>query len=221
MSDVKGGNVKRLTNNQHYDAEVSVSPDGKWIVFGREIDGKNDLWVMKSDGTGEHQITHTADWQEGHPFFLPDNERIMFRAWRKSEIGKIKPTPMTIFTVKKDGTDMRAHTFDHDMNWAPYPAPDGHRFIFVRIVENNNWEVFIGDMAAPRGTAPVRLTFNDGFDGLPNISPNGRKVSFARSTKPGFMAGIRTFIMDVSPLKMGPENYVKFDPKWGEPVSGE
>ena len=93
----------------------------------------------------------------------------------------------------------------------------------VRRVDPDRWLAsrFIGDMAAPRGTPPVRLTMNDGFDGLPNISPNGKKVSFARSTKPGFMAAIRTFIMDVSPMKMGPEHYVKFDPKWGEPVSGE
>lgn len=34
-SDLDGRNVQRLTNNQWYEAEVSVSPDGKWIVFGR------------------------------------------------------------------------------------------------------------------------------------------------------------------------------------------
>jgi hypothetical protein len=35
------------------------------------------------------------------------------------------------------------------------------------------------------------------------------------------MQGIRTYIMDVSALGLGPENYRKFDAKWGEPVNGD
>ena len=218
ISDPKGKHVRRLTNNKVYEAEVAVSPDGKWLVFGREENGKNDIWVMKPDGTGERQVTQTDDWQEGHPMFLPDSKRIMYRAWRQSEIGKIKPTPMTIFTVKMDGTDKHRHTFDGGLNWAPYPAPDGQHYVFVRVPEEKNWDVFMGDMT---GGEPVRLTFSPVFDGLPNISPNGKKLSFAHSTKPGFMQGIRTFIMDISSLHVGPENYKPFDPKWGENVSAD
>ncbi len=66
-SDLNGNNVKRLTNNKYYEAEVSVSPDAKWIVFGRQIDGKMDLWRMRPDGTGEEQITFTDDWQRLGP----------------------------------------------------------------------------------------------------------------------------------------------------------
>jgi TolB protein len=58
-SDREGKNVTRLTNNTQYEAEVTVSPDGKWIVFGRMTDGNMDLWIMKSDGTGERQLTFT------------------------------------------------------------------------------------------------------------------------------------------------------------------
>jgi Tol biopolymer transport system component len=63
---------------------VSVSPDGKRLVFGRQIDGKMDLWRMRPDGTGEQQITFADDWQEGAPFYLPDNETILYRAWKRS-----------------------------------------------------------------------------------------------------------------------------------------
>ncbi len=38
LCDPDGSNVKRLTDNKVYDAEVSVSPDGKWILFSRQID---------------------------------------------------------------------------------------------------------------------------------------------------------------------------------------
>lgn len=204
ISDLDGGNVKRLTDNEFYEAEVSISPDGKWVVFGRQIDGQMDLWRMRPDGTEEQQITFSEDWQEGAPFYLPDNETIMMRAWKRSEYGKIHPTPMTVFTIKHDGSERTPRTFDRDMNWAPYPAPDGRHYVFVRIVENNNWEVFLGDLT---GGEPVRLTYNDSFDGFPALSPDGTKMLFARSEGDRFMAGLYTYVMDVSSLDLGPENY--------------
>ncbi|MCP5328551.1 MAG: DPP IV N-terminal domain-containing protein [Steroidobacteraceae bacterium] len=204
ISDRQGGNIQRLTNNEYYEAEVTVSPDGKWIVFGRMIDGNMDLWVMNSDGTGEKQITFTEDEQEGAPYFLPDNETIMFRAWKASRYDE-KPTPMTIYTIKRDGTDLQPRTFTDDMNWAPYPAPDGRHFVFVRIVDGRNWEVFLGDM---EGGEPKRLTFDNGFDGFPSISPDGRKMvwtSSRSSADAGFMQNLRLHVMDITSLNIGPK----------------
>jgi len=202
ISDLDGGNVVRLTDNEYYEAEVSVSPDGQWVVFGRQIDGQMDLWRMRPDGSDEQQITFTEDWQEGAPFYLPDSETIMMRAWKRSEYGKISPTPMTVFTINHDGSNRTARTFDRGMNWAPYPAPDGRHYVFVRIVENNNWEIFLGDL---EGGDPLRLTYNDSFDGFPALSPDGTKMLFARSEGARFMAGLYTYVMDVSSLNLGPK----------------
>jgi len=206
VSDREGKNVQRLTNNQQYEAEVTVSPDGKWIVFGRMTNGNMDLWIMKSDGTGERQLTFTEDDQEGAPYFLPDNDTIIFRAWKASEYD-LKPTPMTIYTIKKDGTDRKARTFTHDMNWAPYPTPDGEHFLFVRAETQRNWEVYLGYLDGK--TPPKRITFDEGFDGFPAISPDGRKMVWtsSRSAGPGvgFMQGLQLHVMDVTSLNLGPK----------------
>lgn len=202
-SKLDGSDVRRLTNNEYYEAEVSVSPNGEWIVFGRQIDGEMDLWRMRPDGSEETQITSTPDWQEGAPFFLPDNETILFRAWKRSEYG-ISPTPMTVFTIKYDGTNRVQRTFDKTMNWAPYPTPDGRHYVFVRIVPPNNWEIFLGDLL---GGDPVRLTYNDSFDGFPSVSPDGTKMLFTRSAGKRFMSDLYTHVMDISSLNVGPENY--------------
>jgi TolB protein len=214
MSDLKGGHIKRLTNNNYYEAEVTSSLDGKWVFFGRQIDGKDDIWRMHADGTHEQQLTFTDDWEEGAPYPTPDGKHIIFRAWKHSErdrleklrkeTGERNQTPMTIFTMNLDGTNVQARTFTKDMNWAPYPAPDGRHFVYVRIYDGNNWEVVMNDFA---GGEPVRLTNNPSFDGFPAISPNGKKLLFARSTGQRFMSGLHTFVMDISSLKVGPENY--------------
>jgi Tol biopolymer transport system component len=218
VSDLKGGNVRRLTDNSWYEAEVSISPDGEWITFGRQIDGKMDIWLMRADGTGEFQVTRTEDWQEGAPFFMPDNQHIIFRGWRRSQYKQVRPTPMTIFTIKRDGTDWRRHTYDEGMNWHPVPTPDGRHYVYVRALTESNWEIFLGDLA---GGEPRRLTYYDKLDILAHVSPDGKKMNWGRATGGGFMQGIRTFVMDVSSLGLGREHAVPFDPAWGRPMEGD
>ncbi len=228
ISDLEGKNVVRLTNNKYYEAEVTVSPKGDWIVFGRQIDGKMDIWKIRPDGTDEQQLTFTEDWQEGAPYFLPDNQTIIFRAWKRSvkqendrireETGERRQTPMTIFTMKADGSDVQPRTFTDDMNWAPFPAPDGQHFVYVRIVEGNNWEVFLGDLA---GGEPQRLTFNPSFDGFPSISPDGKKMLFTRSDGKRFMSGLKTYVMDISSLNIGPEWWTGTVPPVATPPEGD
>ncbi|MBL8198558.1 MAG: PD40 domain-containing protein [Rhodoferax sp.] len=214
VSDLKGGDIRRLTNNNYYEAEVTTSNDGQWVFFGRQIDGKMDIWKMRVDGTDEQQLTFTDDWQEGAPYPTPDGEHLIFRAWKRSEIlankkmrqetGGHRQTSMTIFTMKTDGTDVQPRTFTNDMNWAPFIAPDGQHFFYVRVFEDNNWEVVMNDLA---GGEPVRITWNKTFDGFPSISPNGQKMLFGRSTGKRFMSGIYTHVMDISALNVGPGNF--------------
>jgi len=203
-SDLFGKDVKRLTRNQWYDAEVTVSPNGEWIVWTRVIDGNANLWRMRSDGTGEQQITFTTDWQPGAPFYLPDNDTIIFQAWRESEFGKVTPTPMTVFTIKADGTGLTQRTFDRDMTWGPGPAADGRHYIFTRIIDGNNHELFLGDLA---GGEPRRLTWNPGFDGMKSFSRDSSKMVFVRTASNGPLKGLYSHVMDLSSLKLGPENY--------------
>src|SRR5262245_36889683 len=204
IADTDGGNLKRLTDNVYYEAEVSISPDGKRIAFTRQVDGALDLYMMNIDGAGERKLTDTPDWQEGAPFFLPDSKTLTLRAWSRAVYGTKRPTPMTIFTINVETGERIQRTHDDWMNWAPYPAPDGRHYVFVRPLLDNpsNWEIFLGDL---EGGEPVRLTFNDSFDGFPSISPDGTKMLFARSEGPGFMSGLYTYVMDISSLNIGPK----------------
>jgi len=201
-SDLFGKNVVRLTKNKVYDAEVTVSPDGKTILFGRMNDGKMDLWTMKADGTGEKQITFTPDWQEGGAQWMPDGKSIIYRAWKIQDQNQ-RGLPMQIFTIKPDGTDTKQITSEAGTNWAPFPAPDGRHFVFVKFLPPRNYEIFMMDI--PTG-AQQRLTFNDAFDGFPAISPDGHWMGFSSSR--GAAPGERKmfmYLMDISSLKVGPK----------------
>jgi Tol biopolymer transport system component len=203
ISDLDGGNVVRLTHNKFYDAEVSVSPDGKKILFTREIDGKCDLWVMNADGTDERQVTFTDDWQEGGAFYMSDSETIIYRAWLRKDEGQ-RGMPMTIFTIKDDGTDFKQITHEDGTNWAPFPAPDGDHFVFVKVLPPFNFEIYLMSIKTGMQT---RLTYSDAFDGFPVISPDGKMLGFSSNRDEA--KGVRRlspYLMDISSLNLDAGN---------------
>jgi TolB protein len=199
-SRLDGTDVKRLTTNAVYDAEVSVSPDGKSILFTRQTDGRLDLWKMDADGTNERRITDTDEWQEGGAFYLPDSRTILFRAWKRSDQQQ-RGMPMSLFTIRDDGTERKQITHDDGVNWSPHPAPDGRHYVFVKMLPPHNFEIFLGDLETAEQT---QLTFFEGFDGFPVLSPDGRTLAFAssRDAKPGERK-LYTYTMDVSSLGLG------------------
>lgn len=202
-SALDGSDVKRLTNNLVYDAEVAVSPDGKWILWSRQIDGEVDLWRMPADGSGEEQqITFTKGEQEGGAFYLPDGETVLFRSWDRSSQGQ-RGMPMTIYTIKHDGSDKKQVTTEEGTNWAPYPAPDGEHFVFVKVLPPHNFEIYLRSLVSGEET---RLTYNDRFDGFPAISPDGTMMTFSSGRQaPEGARVLHQYIMDISSLGLGPK----------------
>ena len=182
-----GSHLKRLTNAKGYDAEASYSPDGRLIVFSsnrhaysEELPAQDkkrleedkaffcELYLMNADGSNVRRLTRTPGY-DGGPFFLPDGQRIVWR--RFEENGVIA----NVFTMKLDGSDVRQLTDFGCMSWAPFFHPSGLYVIFTaNKLGFGNFELFLVDAAGAR--EPVRVTFTEGFDGLPVFSPDGRKL---------------------------------------------
>ena len=95
----------------------------------------------------------------------------------------------------------RQITHDDGTNWAPFPAPDGRHFVFVKVLPPRNYEIYLGDL---QSAEQVRLTYSEAFDGFPAISPDGRWLLFAssRDAKPDERF-LTLYMMDISSLKVG------------------
>lgn len=79
-----GRNPQRLTNTSGYDSYPSWSPRGNQILFTRDLApttsaGNADLWVINSDGSGEHRITQLATTQAVlNGSWSPDGNQIVY-----------------------------------------------------------------------------------------------------------------------------------------------
>ena len=190
-----GKDYRRLTNARGYDAEGSYSPDGSKIVFAsnraayeRELSEREaellkkdksyfiDLYVMNSDGTDVRRLTDVPGY-DGGPFFSADGERICWR--RFAEDG----ATAEIYTMKVDGTDVRRLTQINAMSWAPYFHPSGDYLIFTTNRHGfSNFELYC--VRADGEGEPVRVTYTDGFDGLPVFLSDGKRISWTSNRTP-------------------------------------
>ena len=204
---VDGQEVQRLSTTPGYDAEATVSPDGRKIVFTSVRDGDLDLYTMNLDGTHITRLTHEVGY-DGGAFFSPDSKRIVYRASHPRTSGEldayqgllrqglVEPGNLEIFVMDADGSNKRPITKNGASNFAPYFLPDGRRIIFS---SNQHGYNQAAKRPAGRPTFHLYLVGDDGqgleqvtvagnFNSFPMFSPDGTKlvwVSDRHTTGPG------------------------------------
>jgi Tol biopolymer transport system component len=125
---IDGQQMQRLTSTPGYDAEATVSPDGKTIVWTSVKDGDLELYAMNLDGSNPRRLTSTLGY-DGGAFFSPDSRRIVYRAAHptdQAEIDKYKdllsqglvePGQLEIFVMNADGSGQRPVTSNGASNF--------------------------------------------------------------------------------------------------------
>jgi Tol biopolymer transport system component len=194
VADLKGNITQKLTNTPGYDAEGTVSPDGKSIVFTSTRTGDLELWIMDIDGNNQRQIT-TGLGYDGGAFFSPDSKKLVFRASRpqtEEEItkykdllsrGLVEPTNMEIYTCNVDGSDLKQITHLGKANWAPFYHPAGQKILFSSNHHSKRGYDFQLYMINEDGTGLERITNESMFNAFPMFSPNGKQLIFSSNRR--------------------------------------
>ena len=204
-----GKDIKKLTDTPGYDAEATISPDGKKIIFTSERSGDLELYSMDIDGKNLKQLTDVVGY-DGGAFYSPDSKMIVYRrstpttpaevARYKSLLARhlIVPTTFEIWVMNADGSNKRQITNLAGGSFAPYFTPDGKRIIFCTNYfatdpRKRNFDLALINLD---GTGLERVTFNETFDGFPMFSPNGKKLVFASNRNAAKEGETNVFIAD-------------------------
>lgn len=207
VSNLKGEITKQFTNQPGYDAEATVSPDGKKIVFTSTRSGDLELWVMNVDGTDLKQVTNGLGY-DGGAFFSPDSKQLVFRASRpksSEEVatykallakGYVQPTALEIFTSNIDGSNLKQITNCGGANWAPFFHPSGKSILFCsnhHSPTKRQFNIFKIDVD---GKNLEQVTFDEGFDSFPMFSPDGKYLVFSSNRNNGGTRDTNIFLAE-------------------------
>jgi TolB protein len=207
VADFDGKIVKQLTNTPGYDAEATISPDGKKIIFTSMRNGDIDLYTMNIDGTEVKQITHETGY-DGGACFSPDGKLITWRASRPKTDEQVKeykdllsqglvmPTSMELFVANADGSDARQVTHLGKANWAPAFMHDSKRLIFASNHEHERGFPFNLYIVNLDGTGLERISNDASFDAFPMFSPDGKQLIFSSNRNNGGTHDTNIFICD-------------------------
>lgn len=185
-----GSDVKRLTDSPGYDAEATLSPDGKTLVFTSVRDGDLDIYTMPVDGGPATRLTSEPGY-DGGPFFSPDGKHIVWRrdaARSEASLERYKamladgfyaPGALEVWVMDADGKNKRQVTSLGVASFAPYFHPDGKRILFSTNhpePRGRNFDVWMVNLD---GTGLTRVLGDPAFDGFPMFSPDGKRLVFA------------------------------------------
>ena len=204
-----GTGLKRLTTANGYDAEATVSPNGRKIVFTSTRDNDIELYEMDIDGKNQKRLTNEPGY-DGGAFYSLDSEWIVWRASRPKTEADLKqfrdllakdlvmPSKLEIMIMRADGSEKKQLTSNGAANFAPYFHPNGKQIIFASNVNATNpgmpnFDLFLINRD---GSSLEQVTFDESFDAFPMFSNDGKKIVWASNRNPATPGNTNIFIAD-------------------------
>lgn len=157
---------------QAYNLDLVPAPDGRRAVMIRIVGGREQLFTLNVDGTGEKQITHDdADHED--PAWSPDGSKIAFVL--------VKAGRKIVYLINPDGSGAKPVTPAKHSAIHPAFTPDGRAILYctdddLRPPEKNEAQIYSIELA----TKKLSTVISGGVNTFPVMSPDGRKMAFRK-----------------------------------------
>jgi len=166
----------QITSQSGLEWFPSLSPDGKWIVYGGDGAGNRDIFLQSTTGQTPINLTADSTDDDDQPAFSPDGERIAFRSSRDGG---------GIFVMGRTGEAVRRLT---RRGFKPAWSPDAREIVFTS--ENADLDpqntVGLSSLWAVNVTSGEERQLGNVDAVLPSWSPHGRRIAY---TTRGAIAG--------------------------------
>ncbi len=167
--DRRAINLTRSSGSR--DKDGVPSPDGRWVAFNSDRDGREDLWLMPADGDGDWRRVTDDGVFNLQPIWSPDSGRLM---WSDKEMRLnlyTLATGETIVVDRGEVDDAWERWGIQDVAW----SPDGRFVAYSKMEASLNEAIFVLDT----GTNEIhRITDHRHQDWSPSFSSDGRYLFF-------------------------------------------
>jgi eukaryotic-like serine/threonine-protein kinase len=172
---VTGPPVPITTGTLHV-VGAKPSPDGRWIAFQSQTGMEEDLYVMRSDGTGLRRLTNDT-YRDRGPEWAPDGQRLAFYSDRSGRY--------QIWTIRPDGSELTQVSSEADKGlWIGGWSPDGRRIAYVTPQDTRLVDAGLGAADQHPEILPPVPGEKEEY-GFHSWSPDGRSMAGTVSSSPG------------------------------------
>lgn len=195
IAETDDSNTELLIGGEGYDAEPTVSPDGRYIVFTSTRSGDLELYRYEIETKEIIQLTDELGY-DGGAFFSRDSKKIVWRASRPTgddaetykallSEGLVEPKALNIFISDINGSNKQQVTDLPGANWAPFFHPNGNRILFSSNHHSmkQGGRLFDIFMINIDGSGLEQITHSGTFDAFPMFSYDGKKLVFASNRR--------------------------------------
>lgn len=175
IAELETGRVRKLTHGQRA-REPDVAPDGRSVVFVRELGGRSELATIGIDGTGLRVLTASPPQTEwSGPRFSPDGAFVVASRWTEGGL-------LDLVRVGVPDGSSEELTHDRAKDVEPAFTPDGRLVVFRsdRDGVSNLYALRLSDRALLRVTNVLGGAFT------PDVAPDGRRITFADYSARGY-----------------------------------
>ncbi len=191
IMDDNGKNVRQLTHTQLSEYMPSFSPDGRHIVFVRNLGPvaeprqlqQLDIFMMDADGSNEKRLTFHPKIDVA-PTWSPDGQHIAFASTRIGH-GEIYILEIASGNIRQLTKNEEGNAYSSAPSW----SPDGRHIVHEQVIAGGGRHIYITDIDG-KDTHPFLKGDQLHFVGdtviskyAPRWSPDGRYVLYYESHK--------------------------------------
>lgn len=114
----------RLAQDPQWLTDSDLSPDGQWLVCASTEGQQENLFIVRSDGSGERRKLTNDPVKDREPSWSPDGKQIAFHSNQSGA--------WEVWLINADGSGRRQLTYTAQENaMVPVWSPDGRRIVYT------------------------------------------------------------------------------------------